>query len=56
MALSTLDKRDAFITAAFLAERYIDMPKIYRRELRLMRIQKSAEIPKINNFSLDKRT
>jgi len=52
--MPALDKRDAFITACFLSERFIDMPKIYRHELRLMRIQKSAEPPKINKNLLDK--
>ena len=47
--MTTLDRRDAFITAAILSDRFADMPAIFESELRLMRIQECAESPILTN-------
>lgn len=52
--ISTLDRRDAFITAAILSDKFTDMPAIFESELRLMRIQECAESPILTNIRLTK--
>ena len=52
--MTTLDRRDALITAAILSDKFTDMPAIFESELKLMRIQKCAESPILTNIRLTK--